>query len=104
MIYLDYSAHTPPSEAALQAFLTAEKESVGNANAHHAAGSAARQIMQSVQEKAAALLSVSPDEMIFTSGASESNNTAIQGIVYAQRHFGRHIVTNPLEHPSISGA
>lgn len=103
MIYLDYSAHTPPSEAALSAFLEAERACLGNANARHGAGEAARRIMQSALDQTAALLSAAPEEIIFTSGASESNNTAIQGIVHAQRHFGRHIITNPLEHPSVSG-
>lgn len=103
MIYLDYSAHTPPSAEALHAFMDAEKTLIGNANAHHDAGKAAGQRIRDIQEKTAALLSVSRDEIIFTSGASESNNTAIQGLVYAQRHFGRHIITTPLEHPSVSG-
>lgn len=103
MIYLDHTAHTPPSEEALQAFCRAERACVGNANARHAAGEAARQWMDAARQKTAALLSVLPEEIIFTSGASESSNTAIQGVVYAARHFGRHIVTTPLEHPSVSG-
>ncbi|MBQ9196084.1 MAG: cysteine desulfurase [Clostridia bacterium] len=103
MIYLDYTAHMPPSPEALEAFCDAESACVGNANAHHAAGEEAKRRMDAAREKTAELLSVFPDEIIFTSGASESSNTAIQGIVYAARHFGRHIVTTPLEHPSVSG-
>lgn len=103
MIYLDYTAHMPPSEEALQAFCQAERSLIGNANAHHAAGEAAGQQMEAARRKVSELLSVLEEEIIFTSGASESNNTAIQGIVYAARHFGKHIVTTPLEHPSVSG-
>ena len=103
MIYLDYTAHMPPSEEALQALYQAERFCVGNANAHHAAGETARQQMNAAHEKTASLLAVLKDEIIFTSGASESNNTAIQGIAYAARHFGRHIITTPMEHPSVSG-
>lgn len=103
MIYLDYTAHVPPSEEALRAFCEAERFLIGNANAHHAAGETARQKMEAARHRVCTLLSVLEEEIIFTSGASESNNTAIQGIVYAARHFGRHIVTTPLEHPSVSG-
>ncbi|MBQ8160808.1 MAG: cysteine desulfurase [Clostridia bacterium] len=106
MIYLDYTAHTPPSPAALQAFLEAEGSLCGNANAHHAAGQMAKEYMDRAQKRLSELLcpaAPDPDGIIFTSGASESNNTAIQGIAYAARHVGRHIITNPLEHPSVSG-
>ena len=103
MIYLDYTAHMPPQEEALQALCRAEAECVGNANARHPAGDAARDRMRDALEKTASLLDVQPEEIIFTSGASESSNTAIQGLVYANRHFGRHIITTPLEHPSVSG-
>ncbi|MBR0407413.1 MAG: cysteine desulfurase [Clostridia bacterium] len=103
MIYLDYTAHMPPSPEALRAFVQAEGACIGNANAHHAAGEEAREWMDAARQQTAALLSVFPDEIVFTSGASESSNTAIQGIAYASRHFGRHIITTPLEHPSVSG-
>lgn len=103
MIYLDSTAHMPVSRAALEALCRAELRCLGNANAHHAAGEAARALLQEAQATIAGLLHVGPDEVIFTSGASESNNTAIQGLAYASRHFGRHIITSPLEHPSVSG-
>lgn len=103
MIYLDYTAHMPPTEEALDAFVQAERACIGNANARHTAGEEARRRMNAARQSVASLLAVSEQEIIFTSGASESNNTAIQGTVYAARHFGRHIVTTPLEHPSVSG-
>ncbi|MBQ9263034.1 MAG: cysteine desulfurase [Clostridia bacterium] len=103
MIYLDYTAHMPPDEAALRAFGNAERTYIGNPNSHHSAGYEAGNAMAGYARQAAEALQVSPEEIIFTSGASESNNTAIQGIAYASRHFGRHMITTPLEHPSVSG-
>lgn len=103
MIYLDYTAHMPACEQALEAFLEAERNCPGNANARHAAGLDAEKRMKEARDRIARLLHIQPEEAIFTSGASESNNTAVQGIAYASRHFGRHIITSPLEHPSVSG-
>ena len=91
MIYLDYTANMPPEEAALERFCQVERQCLGNPNAHHAAGFAAQAQIADAGAQAAAALHVSPEELIFTSGASESNNTAIQGIAYASRHFGRHL-------------
>jgi len=85
MIYLDYTAHMPACRQAMDAFLEAEAKGLGNANAHHAAGAAANQRMKEARERVARLLHVQPEEIIFTSGASESNNTAVQGIVYANQ-------------------
>ena len=93
----------PPEEAALEAFCRAERAYAGNPNAHHQAGFAAGAAMADFARRAAACLGVEAEELIFTSGASESNNTAIQGIAHAGRLFGRHMITTPLEHPSVSG-
>ena len=103
MIYLDYTANAPVEERVLEAFCEAERRCVGNANARHGAGAEARTLMQRAMQTVAGLLNVRPDEVIFTSGASESNNTAIMGVAHASRHIGRHIITTPLEHPSVSG-
>lgn len=103
MIYLDYTANAPVEPAVLEAFCDGEARCVGNANAKHAAGREAKALMDRAAETAAGLLNVRPGELIFTSGASEANNTAISGIAHAGRHVGRHIITTPLEHPSVSG-
>lgn len=103
MIYLDYSAHTPPDDAVLQRFIDTENRFIGNANSRHAAGEAARAEMQRITEAIAQNLGVQPSEIICTSGASESNNLAIKGIARASRHIGRHIISTPLEHSSVSG-
>lgn len=103
MIYLDYTANTPVEERVLRTFCEAERRCIGNANARHVAGAEAAGVMARAAEDCAALLGVRPGELIFTSGASEANNTAILGIARANRHVGRHIITTPLEHASVSG-
>ena len=103
MIYLDYSANTPAERAVLDAFLDAERRFPGNPNASHPAGLAARAALAAATDSIAGLLHILPSEIIFTSGASEANNLAIKGLARAQRHFGKHILSTPLEHPSVSG-
>ena len=104
MIYLDYSANTPADPAVLDAFYQTERRYIGNPNSTHPAGQAARAEMARVTDSIAALLGVLPQEIIYTSGASESNNLALKGIVQASRHVGKHIVSTALEHSSVGGA
>ena len=103
MIYLDYSANTPVDSAVLEAFCKAEQTYIGNPNSTHCAGRAACDEMARVTESIAGLLGVDPAEIIYTSGASESNNLAIKGIVQASRHIGKHIISTALEHASVGG-
>ena len=104
MIYLDYSANTPADPAVLAAFCRAEQTYTGNPNSAHCAGEAARTELTRATESIAALLGVGSEEIIFTSGASESNNLAIKGIVQAARHAGRHTISTALEHASVGGS
>ncbi|MBQ8509717.1 MAG: cysteine desulfurase [Clostridia bacterium] len=103
MIYLDYSANTPADENVLKRFVEIEQQFIGNPNSHHAAGEAARCEMMKITDSIAAQLGVEPSEIIYTSGASESNNLAIKGIARASRHIGKHIISTALEHSSVSG-
>lgn len=103
MIYLDYSANTPADPSVLEAFCRAEQTYIANPNSTHCAGQTARNEMLRVTERIAALLGVDSAEIIYTSGASESNNLAIKGIAQASRHIGRHIISTSLEHPSVGG-
>jgi len=102
-INLDYASHTPASELVLSAFLQAERDYSGNAVASHSLGQAAKEEMERVTKGIAELLNVTPQEIIFTSGASEANNLAIKGIAKAYEHVGKHILSTCLEHPSVSG-
>lgn len=103
MIYLDYSANTPVAPKVLERFIQVEREFIGNPNSTHEAGKRAQWEMAKVTEGLAQLLKVNPAEIIYTSGASEANNLAIKGIARSARHIGRHIISTPLEHSSVSG-
>ena len=103
MIYLDYSANTPVDARVLEQFCAVERRCIGNANSHHQAGSAAKAEIDTATIKIASLLGVQPAEIIYTSGASEANNFALKGLARLSRHVGRHIISTPLEHSSVSG-
>lgn len=103
MIYLDYSANTPTDETVLARFVETERKFIGNPNSHHAAGEAARYEIEKITASISAHLGINSTEIIYTSGASESNNLAIKGITRASRHNGKHIISTALEHTSVSG-
>ena len=103
MIYLDYSANTPVDTRVLEQFCAVERRCIGNANSHHQAGSAAKAEIDAATIKIASLLGVQPAEIIYTSGASEANNFALKGLARLSRYAGRHIISTPLEHSSVSG-
>ena len=103
MIYLDYSANTPADPRVLDRFCTVERSCIGNANSHHQAGAAAKAEIDAATMKIASLLGVQPAEVIYTSGASEANNFALKGLAKLSRHLGKHIISTPLEHSSVSG-
>ena len=103
MIYLDYSANTPVDPAVLEAFCKAEQTYIGNPNSTHCAGRTACEEMARVTDHIAGLLGVEPAGIIYTSGASESNNLAIKGIAQASRSTGRHMISTVLEHASVGG-
>lgn len=103
MIYLDYTANTPVDEQVLARFCETERLCIGNANSKHAAGRQTAEILHASLAHMARLLGAKETEIIQTSGASESNNTAIKGILRASRHVGRHVITTPLDHASVSG-
>ena len=103
MIYLDYSANTPADPRVLDRFCTVERSCIGNANSHHQAGAAAKAEIDAATMKIASLLGVQPAEVIYTSGVSESNNFALKGLARLSRHVGKHIISTPLEHSSVSG-
>ena len=103
-IYLDYCADTPPDSSVLQIYADTAVSCFANPNSVHPAGEQAKQIIQASLETIADLLHIYPEEMIFTSSASEANNLAIKGLSFSSRRRGKHIVTTFLEHSSVSGA
>ncbi len=101
MTYLDYSATCPIDEEVLDSFIKAAKY-IGNPNSLHKLGTEAKTLIEASTKQIAEILNVKPNEIIYTSGASEANNLALKGIeTYLNR--GNHIITTDLEHSSIYG-
>ncbi|MBP3888140.1 MAG: cysteine desulfurase [Cellulosilyticum sp.] len=103
MIYLDYAADTPVRKEVLEAFNEASEKYFANPNANHALGKAAKARIEVLTAQIAELLNVKPQELIFTSGATESNNLAIKGVAEQYGRKGKHIITSFLEHSSVTG-
>ena len=103
MIYLDYSATTKPSEEVLSSFSKASSDFFANPNSLHKLGTEANRLIMASTSQIANLLHVKDNEIIYTSGSSESNNTAIKGIAYLYKNRGKHIITTRFEHSSIYG-
>jgi len=100
-IYLDYNATTPVDPVVAEAMLPYLREHFGNPSSSHGYGVQAKRAVERARRQVADLLGCSPDEVIFTSGGSESNNMAIKGIARANRARGNHIVTSAVEHPAV---
>jgi cysteine desulfurase len=101
-IYLDYNATTPilPEVAeAMQPFLT---KYYGNPSSSHSYGVQTKQMVEKARQQVASLLECLPEEIVFTSGGTESNNYAIKGIALAKKEKGNHIITSQIEHPAVT--
>ena len=101
-IYLDYNATTPLDPEVIAAMQPYLSERFGNPSSSHGYGLEARNAVQRARAQVAALLFCQPDEIVFTSGGTESNNAAIKGIAWARRNLGNHIITSQVEHSSVS--
>jgi cysteine desulfurase len=104
MIYLDYNATTPLSDAAREAMLPYLNRYFGNPSSVHAAGREARAAIDDARDKLAALLRVKPHEIIFTSGGTESCNLAVLGLARRPSSPGGHIISNKAEHHAVLNA
>ena len=101
MIYLDYSATTPVATEVLDTFVKTSKNYIGNPNSLHTLGVKSKKLMDQATLQITQLLGVQKNELIYTSGATESNNLAIKGIVGKYPNRGKQIITTSLEHSSI---
>jgi cysteine desulfurase len=101
-IYLDYNATTPLDPAVAEAMLPFIHQIFGNPSSSHTFGISARQAVEKARKQLAGLLGCQIDEVIFTSGGSESNNYAIKGAAFANRSKGNHIITSQIEHPAVT--
>jgi cysteine desulfurase len=100
-IYLDYNATTPLHPAVREAMRPFLESHFGNPSSSHVYGGRAREAVERAREQVALLLGARPGEVVFTSGGSESNNHAIQGVARARRRQGNHIIASAVEHPAV---
>jgi cysteine desulfurase len=98
-VYLDHNASTPLSPAALAAMTDCLREGYGNPSSIHAIGQRAKQLLEHARRQVAQSALCRPDEVIFTSGATEANNLALFGVARATGK--RHVVTTAIEHPAV---
>lgn len=101
-IYLDYNASTPHDPEVISAMHPYLGEYFGNPSSSHWYGIQAKSAIDNARRQVAGLLNCEPDEIIFTSGGTESNNYAIKGIAFAHRDKGNHIITTQIEHPAVT--
>ncbi|ARJ13853.1 cysteine desulfurase family protein [Staphylococcus lugdunensis] len=100
-VYADYAAATPVRPEVIDEMMNIYKQHYGNPSSIHSVGRDARKYLDQSRQKVAELLGAKRNEIIFTSGATEANNTAIKGLVYANEHIGNHIITTKIEHHSV---
>ncbi len=101
-IYLDHHATTPLDAAVLDAMMPYLTDAFGNAASKtHPYGWEAEEAVETAREQVAALINAKPEEIVFTSGATESDNLALKGVAMAYRERGQHIITTPTEHKAI---
>ena len=101
MIYLDYNATTPIDAGVAEAMLPYLLSHYGNPSSNHPLGREAKTAVELARGQVAGLLGCASDEIIFTSGGSESNNMAIKGAAHSHQAHDNHIITSVIEHPSV---
>jgi cysteine desulfurase len=104
MIYLDYNATTPVCDAAREAMLPYLERHFGNPSSVHTAGRETRAAIDNARDKLAALLRVKPNEIIFTSGGTESCNLAVFGLARSRSQSGGHVISARTEHHAVLNA
>ncbi|WP_294761994.1 cysteine desulfurase family protein [uncultured Lactobacillus sp.] len=100
-IYLDNAATTPMSAKVIKVIAEEMKNDFGNASSTYELGRKARHVIDLARQEAAGAINASENEIIFTSGGSESNNTAIFGTAHSRENIGKRIITTKIEHPSV---
>lgn len=99
--YLDHGATTPVDPQVVEAMLPFYKEEYGNASSLHRWGRQAKKALEESREKIAGRINADPEEIVFTSGGSESNNLALKGVCYSFQGEKNHVVTSKIEHPAV---
>jgi len=100
-VYLDNSATTPIDKEVVEAMLPFLTEKYGNASSIHFFGQEARGAVDKARHQVADLINAKPNQIVFTSGGTESNNLAIRGLCEMNEQDGKHIITSQIEHPAV---
>jgi len=98
---MDHSATSPVDPEVFEAMKPYFVDNFGNASTLYSLGRDARKAMEAAREQVASLIGAKPEEVIFTSGGTESDNIAIKGTVYRLKNKGNHIITSAIEHPAV---
>lgn len=101
MIYLDYNATTPTDERVLEKMMPYFKDIYSNPSSVYRFAQESKRAVEEARRNLAALLNVEDSEIVFTSGGTESDNTAIKGIILAKKDKGKHIITSKVEHHAV---
>lgn len=101
MIYLDYNATTPTDERVLKKMMPYFKDIYSNPSSVYRFAQESKRAVEEARRNLAALLNVEDSEIVFTSGGTESDNTAIKGIILAKKDKGKHIITSKVEHHAV---
>jgi cysteine desulfurase len=100
-IYLDHNATTYVHPEVFEAMRPYFTEYFGNASSIHEFGRIGKAALEDSRQKIANLLKCRPDEIVFTSGGTESDNLAIKGVAYLKQNIGKHIITSAIEHHAV---
>lgn len=100
-IYLDYNATTPIDPDVVKAMKPYLQEHFGNPSSAHQYGRSSKEAVAKARQQVSELISARPEEIIFTSGGSESDNHAILGVALANSKKGKHMITSRVEHPAV---
>ncbi len=100
-VYFDNAATTKLDDEVLQAMLPYLKESYGNASSIYKLGRENRKAVETAREQISTVLNCNPNEIYFTAGGSESDNTIIKGTAHGYKSKGNHIITSKIEHPAV---
>lgn len=103
MIYLDYSATTPVLAEVLNSYNKVTIDYFGNPNSMHSLGTKSHELLTSATKQISKILNIKEEEIIYTSGSTESNNLALIGLALAKGKSGNHIIVSKLEHESVYG-
>ena len=100
-IYMDYSATTPVKKEVVDTMMPYLTDYFGNASSFHSFGRDAKEALDKARNQVASLINANPNEIYFTAGGTESDNWAVEGVAFANRNKGNHIITSKIEHHGV---